>query len=39
MAGNDNWVQVKKAIPSLLISTAIIVGYALLVRIFALKGK
>jgi len=34
---NENWVKVKRAVPSLIIGTAIIAGYALLVRIFALK--
>lgn len=39
MAGNNNWVMAKRVVPSLLIGTVIIVGYALLVRIFVLKGK
>lgn len=39
MAGNNNWVMVKRVVPSLLIGTVIVVGYALLVRIFALKEK
>jgi len=39
MAGNNNWVMVKRVVPSLLISTAIILAYAFAVRIFVLKEK
>jgi len=40
---NENWVKakggVKQFVPMLTLSTAIIVGYALLVRIFVKAGK
>ncbi|MBA7608356.1 hypothetical protein ES703_15533 [subsurface metagenome] len=36
---NNNWVMVKRVVPPLVIGTVVIVGYALLVRIFALKEK
>ncbi|MBA7499318.1 hypothetical protein ES704_02058 [subsurface metagenome] len=36
---NENWVMAKKVVSPILISTVIITGYALLVKIFAMKGK
>lgn len=34
---NENWVMVKKAVPLVAVSTAIIVAYAVVVRLFMKK--